>query len=314
MMVLFLRASRTVAEPYTASTAVLLAEVLKLFTCTFLVLKETGSCKAFTEVIKKQVFGLGWETFKILVPACLYIVQNNLLFLALSKLDAATYQVTYQLKILTTAFFSVFLLQKHLDYKKWGSLVLLMIGVSIVQLNGLTNTTDNKEIAWDDQMVGLACVIGACLLSGLAGVYLEIVLKFSKPSVWVRNIQLSLFSLIPGLLAIFWTDSEAVLSKGFFYGYTPLVWVVIIMQACSGLIVALVVKYADNILKSFATSISIILSSVVAMVLFGFIPSPQWAVGSFIVISSTILYGMTPSSTPPQPQDIPVLPIKEIHK
>lgn len=35
-----------------------------------------------------------WETLKLAVPACLYVVQNNLLFIALSNLDAATYQVS----------------------------------------------------------------------------------------------------------------------------------------------------------------------------------------------------------------------------
>lgn len=41
-----------------------------------------------TEVIQKPL-----ETMKVAVPAILYTVQNNLLFLALSYLDAATYQV-----------------------------------------------------------------------------------------------------------------------------------------------------------------------------------------------------------------------------
>ncbi len=36
------------------------------------------------------------------------------------------------------------------------------------------------------------------------------------------------------------------------------------VQAVGGLIVALVMKYADNILKGFATSLSIVLSSVVS--------------------------------------------------
>ena len=38
------------------------------------------------------------DFLKVAVPALLYVVQNNLLFLALSKLDAATYQV-YQVSL-----------------------------------------------------------------------------------------------------------------------------------------------------------------------------------------------------------------------
>ena len=74
------------------------------------------------------------ETLKLLIPSGLYTLQNNLLFIALSNLDAATYQVTYQLKILTTALFSVLMLSKKLDSIKWISLVILMFGVSLVQV------------------------------------------------------------------------------------------------------------------------------------------------------------------------------------
>jgi UDP-sugar transporter A1/2/3 len=81
------------------------------------------------EIIKKP-----YETLMLLVPAGLYTLQNNLLFIALSRLDAATYQVTYQLKILTTAVFSVFMLGKQLDSTKWISLVILMTGVSLAQV------------------------------------------------------------------------------------------------------------------------------------------------------------------------------------
>lgn len=71
------------------------------------------------------------------MPAFCYVIQNNLLFFALSKLDAATYQVTYQLKILTTAFFAVIILHRKLALLKWVSLILLTCGVALVQVNFL---------------------------------------------------------------------------------------------------------------------------------------------------------------------------------
>ena len=43
-------------------------------------------------------------------------------------------KVTYQLKILTTAFFSVSMLSKKLNLIKWVSLLLLTAGVALVQV------------------------------------------------------------------------------------------------------------------------------------------------------------------------------------
>lgn len=66
-----------------------------------------------TEMIVK------WKQALLLgVPAGLYTLQNNLLFIALQNLDGATYQVTYQLKIFTTAMFSVMMLGRKLDAVK----------------------------------------------------------------------------------------------------------------------------------------------------------------------------------------------------
>lgn len=43
---------------------------------------------------------------RVAIPSFLYVIQNNLQYIAISNLPAEVYQIFYQLKILTTAFFS----------------------------------------------------------------------------------------------------------------------------------------------------------------------------------------------------------------
>ena len=109
-------------------------------------------------------------------------------------------------------------------------------------------------------------------------------------SVWIRNIQLGVFGMFFGVLTMFVTDGTEVKENGFLYGYTSLVWLAIIVQSAGGLIVALVVKHADNILKGFATSSAIILSCIVSMLLFDFQLTVLFAMGSGLVIFSIFLY------------------------
>lgn len=51
-------------------------------------------------------------------------------------------------------------------------------------------------------------------------------------------------------LSIFFIqDGAGISEKGFFWGYDSFVWFTVIQNALGGLLVAVVVKYADNILK-----------------------------------------------------------------
>lgn len=51
----------------------------------------------------------------------------------------------------------------------------------------------SKDLSTGSQFVGLMAVLTACFSSGFAGVYFEKILKETKQSVWIRNIQLGKF-------------------------------------------------------------------------------------------------------------------------
>ena len=72
--------------------------------------------------------------------------QKNLLYVAVSNLDAAVFQVTYQAKILTTSLFSVLLLGKKLNGTKITALFILTSGVALVQVGVLQHLPCDANI------------------------------------------------------------------------------------------------------------------------------------------------------------------------
>jgi UDP-sugar transporter A1/2/3 len=272
---------------YLTSTAVIMGEVFKVVVSAFL---------AFVMGNEKPsaVWANPLEVAKTGVPAFLYLVQNNLQYVAVSNLHAATYQVTYQLKILSTAIMSVLLLKKEISQTKWLALGLLTAGVACVQISSIPAGKLQQENANLNLPVGLASTIAACCCSGLAGVYFELILKKSEVGLWVRNIQLGLYSIVIGYAGYcFEINSlgDRAPEHGFFHGYTSITLFNIVVQSCGGLIIAVVIKFADNILKNFSTAISIIVSSVISWMFMGFNLTFLFAIGVALVNYAVYLYG-----------------------
>ena len=214
------------------------------------------------------------------VPSLLYVMQNSLQFVAVNHLDASTFTILSQLKILTTAVCSVMMLGTRLSLRKWRALMLLVIGAVLVQFP--TPSANATAIASRTSFTGLAAIIGMVCLSGIAGIWLEKFLKnkdttplpspiLATPpaaTLWERNLQLSLYGILFGLSSVAINDYAAVREQGFFYSYSLWTMLVILTAAVGGLIVAVVVKYTNTIVKGFATSISIMLTSVCSLALF----------------------------------------------
>ena len=124
------------------------------------------------------------------------------------------------------------------------------------------------------------------------GVYFEKTLKGSHTSLWARNFQLAIFGIIIGSIGIYINDGDKIKEKGILFGYHKLVWAIIGMQTFGGLLVGVVVKYADNILKGFSAAVSIVVSCIASVYLFNFKLSVPFVSGAGLVMLSTYLYAV----------------------
>ena len=94
-LVLTMRYSRNHAgDMYFSTTAVVATEMMKLVTCmTIILVQMNGRVGAFVQYLYENIVMQPWDTLKLAVPSLIYTFQNNLLFVAVSNLSAATFQV-----------------------------------------------------------------------------------------------------------------------------------------------------------------------------------------------------------------------------
>jgi len=239
------------------------------------------------------------------------------------------------------------MLGRRLTAVQWATLVSLGLGVATMQLgaihakakeHGAHPASSNESMNY---FAGISAVLVSCFSSAVAATYFELVIKRQpvipqveevmlvapptiKPaSLWVRNIQLSLFSSVIGLVVVLlqashvhldamgglsldykglfdplehWYDPVVRAGEGFFEGFSgnPMAWGVIFLQTVGGLLIAVAIKHADNIAKGFALSISIVFTFLLSVILFDFELSTPSVLGATVVVASTLLFETGP--------------------
>uniref|UniRef100_A0A0M3HXF7 UDP-galactose/UDP-N-acetylglucosamine transporter srf-3 n=1 Tax=Ascaris lumbricoides TaxID=6252 RepID=A0A0M3HXF7_ASCLU len=329
----YTRSTTPPAELYSSTTVVLMSEIVKLLiTIFFLFHTNNSSFSEFKKCISEEFIGKPVDLIKMSVPSIVYAIQNNLDFIALSNLDAGTYQVTAQLKVVTTAIFMMLILGRRFSFRRWLAIIWLFMGVAAVQVTAQlkvvttaifmmlilgrrfsfrrwlaiiwlfmgvaavqVNTVEGQrdaKTAADNYLLGLMAVLLTCVTAGFAGVYFEMMLKDGTSTpLWIRNLQMYSCGVVSASVACYLGDFNAIVSRGFFHGYNYKVVSIIGFLSVGGIYISLVMKYLDNLYKSFASAVSIILVVIISLfifdnVTFGF----YFLAGSTTVCAAVVLY------------------------
>ena len=97
VLILVMRYATTRAgEMFLKTSSVVMAEVFKFsFSLAVIFYTDAGlSVSRFAEHLNQNVVQQPLDCLKIAVPSVVYMLQNNLLYVAVSNLEAATYQVS----------------------------------------------------------------------------------------------------------------------------------------------------------------------------------------------------------------------------
>lgn len=269
---LVVKYARSRSNAYVASVSVLATEVVKLALFVGIQLFTTG--RVTTRELRKDIWLLS-------VPALIYSVQNNMLVIALTRLDITVFVLLDQFKVLSCAMFSVFLLKRKITVVQWFFLFTMCMGIV-----GVNYSIHQKER--NNTLVGVSAVLLSGLGSGFAGVYWEMLTRNSP--VWVRNIQLAAWGVVfSGVPVMYETPADL------FVGCDSVFWFIVLLQAVSGCLISMVVTHWDSMTKTFVKSAVIVLTSALNSCLSGELPSAYVVCGGFLVVAS--IHGFATAST-----------------
>ncbi len=292
---------------YTISVVVATAEMLKL-SLNLAAHLATRTPTADGPTALESVRSIFWpsraDALSFAVPAALYTASNNLQMLGASRLTPIVYQICNQLRIPLTALVWQLVLHKTISRTQWISVLALTAGVILVVVEPedvRARTLANHHTKARSFVHGVLLVLAACACATLASVWFERLLKTkrhgaaSNSSVFESNSRLAVFALPAACLAVIFGDSTTVSKRGLYWAFDRITFAVLLSHSLGGFLVSLTLKLADNVLKTFATAVSLILTCLVSALLFDRDLSPSFVIGVLVVIASTLLYAAAPN-------------------
>jgi UDP-sugar transporter A1/2/3 len=280
---------------FLASAAVLVSELIKLVcSCSYILFIQKNSIGSIAKFLKED----RKNTMLLVVPACAYNFQMSMAYVALANIDAALYSVICQSRLLFTAVCAVIFLRKKLKYIQLLSLILLTCGVMLCNMADQRDPTDDSSGLTSSATLGISAALGISFSSGIASVYTERVIKGNKNKniseqeygLAYTQVQLALMSILTMGTYAFIQDWDVIKTYGLFHNFSSWAALSVVNNAVGGLIVASVLKYADSVLKGYATALAATLTGILSYFMFGTALNSVYFMGIINVLVAVILY------------------------
>lgn len=271
------------------TSLVLACEMTKVICALFLMAKDGTLKKLFKE----------WTLIGSLtasgLPAAIYALQNSLLQIAYRNLDSLTFSMLNQTKLIFTALFTYIILRQKQSIQQDGALLLLIIAAILLSIGEGSSKVSSTSNPDDIIFYGIVPVLLASVLSGLASALCQWASQVKKHTSYLMTVEMSIIGSLCLLASAYKSpDGIAIRRHGFFYGWTPLTWIPVILNAIGGILVGLVTTYAGGVRKGFVIVSALLVTALLQFIFDGKPPSPYCLVALPMVITSISIYQKYP--------------------
>jgi len=254
------------APSYNATSVVLLTETVKLILAASMYVAYDGSLREMIRVASKEVRVL----LLYGIPALLYAMYNNLLFINLASFDPGTYNVLIQLKIALTGVLYQILFSKQLNRNQWAAILLITLGCMCKESGKVTTFGFQANLSsWFLLFVQMLCSV-------LAGVYNEVLLKGSDSAkrgvtTNLQNAFMYIQSIVVNFVVLIWEGkgSEAISPQNLEAIASLKVLSIIAIMSTVGLVTGFFLKHLDSVLKAVASALEVVFTMLLGFLFFG---------------------------------------------
>lgn len=281
------------APAFNATSVVLLTESVKLLLAFGMYLRFDGSLQQLMRTISATVPLL----LKYAVPALLYCVYNNLVYVNLAVFDPGTYNVLMQGRIVLTGVIYQRAFAKRLNRNQWVAIVLITVGCMIKESAKMSSAAsiEANRLAWLLLLVQM-------FASVCAGVYNEVLLKADAGGggaeegiVVTTNLQNGYMYLNSALCNLAVLGYQGRLSEAFSADNlsavgSPMILAIVAIMSTVGLVTGFFLKHLDSVLKSVASALEVVLTMLASNLFFGIALDAQALAATVIVGGGVALY------------------------
>lgn len=228
------------------------------------------------------------------VPGLLYSIANNLDLLLALYMDAATFQVFIQGKIVSTSVLWWLVFQKSLLPRQWAAIIILALGSAVCSVQ----KAEEGKMGMNDPLKGIPLGIMAITSSAMAAISTEWIYKTDTgaspaspgaASFHVQNCAMYTWGIIINWGAYF-SRRRAIEELHPFEGFNLYAWLVVVNYVFLGLSISVVMKHFTNITKLFINGASMYVSTCASYLLFHLVPSSAFTQGLCIVTLAMLMY------------------------